>query len=862
MKFGSCSLESDNYIVVCEAAQQQIAIIDLKAGNTCTRQKMKAEAAIMHPTQKIIAMRGNLVMYCSLFIQCLHFCIAAQQLQIFNLEARAKLKSHEMPAPVVFWRWISTSALALVTAEAVFHWSIEGESAPVKLFDRNPAISAGNQIINYQVSNDGKWCLLCGIAAGGAPGVINGNMQLYSIEKAVSQMLQGHTGVFTTLNLPGRDPAQVLCFEEAKPEQPPKLFIMEVGRDKSAPGGVFRITPQNIPMPPDAPNDFPVTMNVSHKHDLVYMISKVGYMYLFDIHSGKAIYRARVTQDTVIVSTEHTSTGGIIGVSRKGSVIQVGLNESALVPFIVNQLRDTQLAIDIASRLNLPGADDLYAQQFNALIAAGDVQGAAKVAAGSPRGMLRTPQTIALFQQIPGQPGQPQPVFQYFSVLLEKGKLNQLETMELSKPVIQQGRAQLLEKWLQEDKLECSEELGDLIATVDFNIALPVYIKAGVHDKVVSCMMQRGEFDKIPGYASRVGYKVDYSLTLQQLVRTNPQGAVEYAKKLVNNENNVQLIDANTVLGVFMALNLVREATAFLLDALKSNRKEEGFLQTKLLEINLLGGTPQVADAILGNEMFTHYDRAYIGRLCEQAGLVQRALEHYTDAADIKRLLQHSAASINPEYLVVFFGSLSQETSLELLKELLGRNVRQNMKVVVDIATKYSDPLGPDKLIKIFEDFKVYEGLFYYLSAIVNTSTVPHVHLKFIETAVKMGQLKEVERVCRDSTVYDPIEVKKFLIEAKLPDPRPLIHVCDRYDFVDEMTAYLYNNQMHKYIEVYIQKVSPQKTPQVIGKLLDLECNEDFIKALLNTVGPQCPIGELVEQVLVPLPLCWCVLWL
>ena len=30
------------------------------------------------------------------------------------------------------------------------------------------------------------------------------------------------------------------------------------------------------------------------------------------------------------------------------------------------------------------------------------------------------------------------------------------------------------------------------------------------------------------------------------------------------------------------------------------------------------------------------------------------------------------------------------------------------------------------------------------------------VHKKYIEAAARMQQLKEVERVCRDSTVYDP----------------------------------------------------------------------------------------------------------
>lgn len=28
--------------------------------------------------------------------------------------------------------------------------------------------------------------------------------------------------------------------------------------------------------------------------------------------------------------------------------------------------------------------------------------------------------------------------------------------------------------------------------------------------------------------------------------------------------------------------------------------------------------------------MFTHYDRSHIAQLCEKAGLLQRALEHYT----------------------------------------------------------------------------------------------------------------------------------------------------------------------------------------------------------------------------------------
>jgi clathrin heavy chain len=125
-----------------------------------------------------------------------------------------------------------------------------------------------------------------------------------------------------------------------------------------------------------------------------------------------------------------------------------------------------------------------------------------------------------------------------------------------------------------------------------------------------------------------------------------------------------------------MEQNMVQQCTAFLLDALKHNRPTEGPLQTRLLEMNLMSA-PQVADAILGNSMFTHYDRAHIAQLCK-AGLLQRDLEHYTGLYDIKRAVVHTHL-LNGDWLVGFFGTLSVEDSLECLKAMLTANIRQNL---------------------------------------------------------------------------------------------------------------------------------------------------------------------------------------
>ena len=94
----------------------------------------------------------------------------------------------------------------------------------------------------------------------------------------------------------------------------------------------------------------------------------------------------------------------------------------------------------------------------------------------------------------------------------------------------------------------------------------------------------------------------------------------------------------------------------------------------------------------------------------------------------------------------------------------------------------------------------------------------PDIHFKYIEAAAKTGQIKEVERVTRESNFYDLEKTKNFLMEAKLPDARPLINVCDRFGFVPDLTHYLYTNNMLRYIEGYVQKVSCFWEPTIFGK--------------------------------------------
>ena len=242
----------------------------------------------------------------------------------------------------------------------------------------------------------------------------------------------------------------------------------------------------------------------------------------------------------------------------------------------------------------------------------------------------------------------------------------------------------------------------------------------------------------------------------------NPDKASDFATSLAHEDPD--LIDIDRAVDVFQSQGMVQQATAFLLDVLAANKPEQGHLQTRLLEMNLLNA-PQVADAILSSEMFSYYDKPRIAQLCENAGLMTRALEHYEDPVSVKRCIVQTD-KIPEEFLINYFGRLTVELGLECLDEMMKVNIRQNLQAVINIAKKYSDLFGAVKIIELLEKYRTAEGLYFYLGGIVNLSDDKDVIYKYIEAATKMNQMQEVERVCREKVSQDGAVKVKFPLGA------------------------------------------------------------------------------------------------
>lgn len=781
----------------------------------------------MNPNQYVLALRSQ------------------QTLQIFNIAEKSKIKSYNMPDPIAFWRWLTPSLMGIVTTKAVWHWDIADPKAdPVKMYDRLKELD-NHQIISYRADPSLKWFCLVGLAQEG--GRVAGWTQLYSAEKNVAQPLRGQAATFAKYTLPGTTTELTLfCFAHRTAGES-KLIIREVNRSGSSPeasqnkfGAIA-----NIQFPDEAAADFPVSMEVSSKYDVIYLVTRLGLLHIFDIATGKLIYMNRIAQDkdTIFVTTPYQ--GGMLGVNKAGKVLNINLNEQNIVQYIMAK-GETDLALKLASRAGLSGADEIFLKQFQLMMTQGRYGDASRVAAEAPASLLRTPQTIQLFQSQPVRANEPPPILQYFGALMERGKLNKVESITLTRLVTAQGRKDLMEKWVAEDKLEWSEEIGDCVRPLDPSLAIKIYVKGDAKEKAAFGLAEQGLFEQLVQWSETVQYSPDWLKLLTALSQANPNGAVNLAKLLI--QKNVQ-VSREAIIDIFVKKNMIPEVTTLVIDV-NQNKPEDGPLQTLILELNLLHA-PAAAEFIFANSLFSHFNKKRIAELCEKANLNLRALQLYTELSDRKRVLR-AAYTMPAEAVADWFSNVSKQDALECLKETITANTRQNLAVVVLVAQRFHEAFGANALIQLFESVKSYEGIYAFLNPLLPLINDPEVHFKFIEAAARIGQVADVERVCRESKFYNPERVRDFLKDIKLSSPLPLIIVCDTYGFIPDMVKFLSKNSMRQAIEGYVTQMNPSNTPAVVGTLLDVDDGsgaDDFIKNMLNLVGSRCPIEPLVNEV-------------
>ncbi|KAF8402619.1 hypothetical protein HHK36_010708 [Tetracentron sinense] len=469
--------------------------------------------------------------------------------------------------------------------------ALKGDSEPVKMFERTANLE-NNQITNYRCDPSEKWLLLIGIAPGSPerPELVKGNMQIFSVDQQRSQALEAHAASFASFKVPGNEiPSILICFASKTTNAgqiTSSLHVIELGvqPDKQA----FTKKRADLIFPPDFADDFPVAMQMSHKYSLIYLITKLGLLYVYDLETATAVYRKWISPDPIFLTTEASSVGGFYAVNMRGQVLLATVNEATIVPFVSDQVF----------------------QMFQELFPETKYKEAAELAAESAQEILCTPDTVAKFQCVPVQAWQTPPLLQYFETLLTRGKLNEFESVELSRFVVNHNKKNLLENWLAEDKLECSEELGDLVKTMDYDLALEIYTKARATRKVVATLAERREFDKILIYSKQVN-PGNVHLVVGQLLED--ECSEDFIKGLILSVCSVLPVPLEPLVEECEKRNCLRVLTQFL-EHLVSEGSQDVHVHNALGKI-IIDRNNNAEHFLTTNP---YYDSRVLGKYCEK----------------------------------------------------------------------------------------------------------------------------------------------------------------------------------------------------------------------------------------------------
>ena len=839
IKLGTLSFESDKYICAKEVDQQgqaSVIVCDLMKNMEISKRKMAmADGVMMHPTQNIMAVRAknqNNIM-----------------IQVYNLDSRQKLKDITLNYEVTFWKWLNERTIGLVSPSSVFTLDISEMNSPArKVFDRQGGIAGNNVfVMNLTCDSNSQWYALSGISStniGGQPQVI-GFIQLYNAQQNASQNIEGFAPSMRNVKCIDDNPCSVFCFIDKKQNNPNyKLLITDL-----SPGKRVKVA---VDVQMAGGNDFPVLMDILERFGLIFLATNSGNLFIYEITKGILIFKCKVSEDSLLFSAHNSTTGGMMYINKSGKLLGVDVDRNNLLPFIMNFCKNQAGVMEVvtrmAARFNLPGAENIFMTAFKNFMQQGNYQEAAKIVAQTPGDTLRNINTINMFKQLQGNP---QPVLIYFQTMMSQGKLNKVESLEMAQPLVQQGRTDILNKMFNENKFTASEELSELVKNLDQRLSLQILMASGsasAHEKIIQAFAANGQFDKIIPYCNQNNYKPDWLNIIKNLVMVNAPAAANLCKVICNRANGNILVDINQVIDIFQSQKKIQELTSFMVEYLKGNLPEDAYLQTKILELNLYENT-KAASVILESNVFTHYDKPKIAGICEKMGLYQVCLENYSDINDIKRIIAR-ANMINPEYLVNYLGRLTPENCLICLHELLHSNPIQNLQVVIEAASRYNQRIPLTELVKLFETYGNNNGLFMFLSRVINQIKDPEIVFKYICAGVITNNFQEVCRVVKENDNYDPKKVLEFFLDKRLVDPRPFIILCDKHDFIEDLTKYLYKNKLTRFLENYVFTVNPKACPRIIGTLLDEECDESYIKQILNTVRGSCPIEPLVEEML------------
>jgi WD40 repeat protein len=352
------TMESNKCVCVCDC---QISIFDTDMAQQPKSpifMESATESAIINPVAKVIALKNG------------------ASIQIFDLELNVVIKSHDMPEPVAFWKWVSPTVIGIVSSNAVLHWTYDGDSPPSMIFPLKERL-IGAKIIDYRVCHSISWCCLIGISTSSDESdTDNRVMQIFEIESSKVQsdnyqIIEGDTCSFDLFTLEGNTEASTLfAFGSIFKSESLKRHVVRINivdihavcqetkrklSGERSCGGARKTFKKELDFASDRlpvePRQFVVSLRIS-KCGLCFVVTNLGFVLVFDIETEAPVCEFIFSAHPVFMGCSD-SFGGIHCINVKGQIFALNVakgDASDIIPYL-NMFKLTQVALKLTDRV-------------------------------------------------------------------------------------------------------------------------------------------------------------------------------------------------------------------------------------------------------------------------------------------------------------------------------------------------------------------------------------------------------------------------------------------------------------------------------------------------------------------------------
>lgn len=426
----------------------------------------------------------------------------------------------------LFWKWIGNNELVVISPQNVHHWNVDENTANgtlTQIFSRtNEAPFNVSTIINYHMDQSRKSHIIVTLSKERNSADIRGFAQFYHEGKL--EVIPAHAANFFQFTPINETESQVLLITAYHLSGTTgELSIRNLSKNHEE---------RKYSFPLYSNEDFPVIVEQCEKLGIVYVISKFGGVYLFDIETGALLYRDRITTENIFCGVAYTDPSkrlydGVITINKAGHVQSILTNPKELMSHGM-RIGQTMVALRIAVRMNLHNASDLWWAHFDHLLKEKKKAGETlKLVFESPKGMLRTQRALDSFQEFGNGV-----LLQYYKILSQRNiELNEDELEKASSiPEISQLQLKRPLKNRSGETIGAHEQLMSAITKAQNNDQ----ISQEFDEEIVTVAINNSLWDELISYSSSRANVID-QLIIEKLIENEQSDIISYGlKKPIN----------------------------------------------------------------------------------------------------------------------------------------------------------------------------------------------------------------------------------------------------------------------------------------------------------------------------------------